>query len=404
MLEPRIAVIGAGIGGLACALAFQHRGIPVTVYEQADALTEIGAAIALSANGTRELARFGCLPGLQAASCEPTELIWRGWKDQARVAAHPVRKDNAYRTAYGAPYFGIHRADLQKVMRAQLVGDVVRLGHRLTGLQETAQGIRLDFAGQDSVIADIVIGADGIKSKVRDHVAGAGAIRYSGTSAFRGIVPAKDLPNLPDPQAIQFWMGPDAHMLHYAIGPDGGDVNYFAVVEGPDAWPDMSKWVVEATRDDHLNAFKGWDIAISEMVGQSHMFARWGLFTTKPLRNWHKGRAVLIGDGAHAMLPHHGQGANTSIEDAVTLVELIAQEGLSDIDRLLTRFSHLRRLRTTAIQKSATATNNTLHLHDDADLQARALRLENFPTEFGWIHAFDVSKNLDTKTAGRLRN
>lgn len=88
----------------------------------------------------------------------------------------------------------------------------------------------------------------------------------------------------------------------------------------------------------------------------------------------------------------------------MTLAELIAQEGLSDIDRLLTRFSHLRRLRATAIPKSATATNNTLHLHDDADLQARARRLENFPTEFGWIHAFDVSKSLGTKTAGRLRN
>jgi salicylate hydroxylase len=401
--EPRIAIIGAGIGGLACALALQHRGLAVTVFEQADALTEIGAAIALSANGTRELARFGCLPGLEAASCEPSELIWRGWKDQARIAAHPVRKDNAYRTAYGAAYFGIHRADLQKVMRGQLKGDVVRLKHRLTGVKETTQGIRLDFAGQDSVIADIVIGADGIKSKVRDHVAGEGAIRYSGTSAFRGIVPAKDLPNLPDPQAIQFWMGPDAHMLHYAIGPDGGDVNYFAVTEGPNDWPDMSKWVVEATRDDHLSAFEGWDVAITEMVGQSNMFARWGLFTTKPLRNWHKGRAVLIGDGAHAMLPHHGQGANTSIEDAVTLAELISQDGLSDMEALLTRFSRLRRLRTTAIQKSATVTNDVLHLHDDADLEARARRLENFPQEFGWIHGFDVKNGLDIKTAGRLR-
>lgn len=404
MTEPRIAIIGAGIGGLACGLALQRAGVPFTIYEQASALTEIGAAIALSANGSRELARFGCLPGLEAASCEPTELIWRGWQDQTRVAAHPMRKDGSYREAYGAPYFGVHRADLQKVMRAKLQSNVFRLGHRLNGLTETDQGIRLDFDGEDSTIVDLVIGADGIKSRVRDHVAGPGAIRYSGTSAFRGIVPTKDLPHLPDPEAIQFWMGPDAHLLHYAIGPNGEDVNYFAVTEGPDTWPDPARWVIEATRDDHLKPFQGWDEAVTEMVGQSHHFARWGLFITKPLRHWHRGRAVLIGDGAHAMVPHHGQGANTSIEDAVTLAGLIASLGLSDIEGLLTRFTGLRRVRTTAIQRSATATNHVLHLHDEADLQARAERLKKFPDEFGWIHAFDTSKVKSEPTRNiRLR-
>lgn len=405
MTPPRIAIIGAGIGGLACGLALQEAGIPFTIYEQVGALTEIGAAIALSANGSRELARFGCLPGLEAASCEPSELIWRGWRDHTRIAAHPVRKNGTYRAAYGAPYFGIHRADLQRVMRAQLQGNVIRLDHRLSELSETDQGIRLDFSRQDSVLADLVVGADGIKSRVRDHVAGPGAIRYSGTSAFRGIVPATGLPHLPDPQAIQFWMGPDAHLLHYAIGPAGGDVNYFAVTEGPADWPDMNRWVIEATRDDHLKPFKGWDKAVTEMVAQSHMFARWGLFITKPLRHWHKGRAVLIGDGAHAMVPHHGQGANTSIEDAVTLARMIAHDGLSDTEGLLTRFAARRRLRTTAIQKSATATNEVLHLHDDADLQARARRLRHFPDEFGWIHDFDTRKvPLDQAGVARLRD
>ena len=400
MSEPRIAIVGAGIGGLAAALALQEAGVPFALYEQAEALAEIGAAIALSANGSRELARFGCMPALEAASCEPTELIWRGWRDQTRIAAHPVREGGAYRAAYGAPYLGIHRADLQRAMRGCLGDDALRLGHRLSGMTETGQGIRLDFANGEGGTFDVVIGADGIRSRVREHVAGPGAVRYSGTSAFRGIVPAADLPSLPDPQAIQFWMGEDAHLLHYAIGADGGEVNYFAVTEGPAEWPTLDRWVIEASREDHLAPFAGWDGAVCEMVGQSHHFARWGLFVTKPLRHWHRGRAVLIGDGAHAMVPHHGQGANTSIEDAVTLARLIAAEGVADTEALFSRYAGLRRLRTTAIQRSAMATNHVLHLADDADLAARAARLARFPNEFDWIHGFDARR---PGAGGRLR-
>jgi salicylate hydroxylase len=404
MTDTRIAIIGAGIGGLTCALALQARGIHATIYEQTPELTEIGAAIALSANGTRELQRLGCLAALESASCEPTELIWRGWRNQDRIAAHPIRKDRAYRHTFGAPYFGIHRADLQKAMRAQLHDDVVCLDHRVTELSETDQGVRLDFSHQSPVFVDLAIGADGIKSRVRDFIAGPGATRYSGTSAFRGIVPATHLPSLPDPQAIQFWMGPDAHLLHYAIGPNGADINYFAVTEGPDEWPDANRWVVEATPHDHLKPFEGWDEAVTEMVSQSHQFARWGLFITRPLRHWHKGRVVLIGDGAHAMLPHHGQGANVSIEDAVTLAEMIWATGLKDTQDLLTQFARMRRLRTLAIQKSATATNQALHLHDDQDLAARAARLARFPQEFGWIHAFDAHSIVQSgKAPQRLR-
>ncbi|MGF1552297.1 MAG: FAD-dependent monooxygenase [Paracoccaceae bacterium] len=400
--DPEIAVVGAGIGGLALALALQDRGLPVAVYERAEALAEIGAAIALSANATRELARFGCLPAIEAAACEPTELIYRRWRTQDRVAAHPVREGGAYRARFGASYFGIHRADLQRAMAAQVTDGTLRLGHALSGLTETDEGIRLDFEGRDSVVADIVIGADGIRSRVRDHVAGPDAVRYTGTSAFRGIVPVDRLPSLPDPQAIQFWMGPDAHLLHYAIGPEGGDVNFFAVAEGPAEWPDPRRWVIETDPDDPLRVFAGWDEAVLEMVGQSDRVARWGLFSTKPLRRWHRGRAVIIGDAAHAMLPHHGQGANTSIEDAVTLAELLWRDGLGDLDATLTTFVALRRARTRVIQMSARATNDALHLPDHADLDRRDARMGRFPEEFGWIHAFDVRRAMATPQA-RLR-
>src|SRR5215207_11082256 len=132
----RIAIVGGGTGGLTLALALRQRGIAADVYEQAPELTEIGAAVALSANSTRELGRLGLLDQLTAVSTEPTELIYRGWRDDRRIAAFPVRKDNAYRDRFGAPYFGIHRADLQRILGGELGTAGLHLGHRLTNLVE----------------------------------------------------------------------------------------------------------------------------------------------------------------------------------------------------------------------------------------------------------------------------
>ena len=231
----RIAVVGGGIGGLTLALALRQRGLEAKVFEQATELTEIGAAVALSANATRELRRLGVLDAALAVATEPTELIFRSWRDGRRIAAHPVRQDGRYRERFGAPYLGIHRADLQRILSGALGSAGLHLGHRLSGLVDRGDSVELEFADGRSAQADLVIGADGIRSLVRRFVTGDEGAVYSGTSGFRGIVPAARLPSLPDPQAIQFWMGPHAHLLHYAIGGGGEDVNFLAVVEGPEA-------------------------------------------------------------------------------------------------------------------------------------------------------------------------
>jgi salicylate hydroxylase len=389
----QVAIVGAGIGGLALALALRERGVRAEVYEQAAELTEIGAAIALSANGTREFARLGLLDELAAASTVPTELVYRHWRTGQRIAAHPVRAGNAYADRFGAPYFGIHRADLQRTLSAAFGTEDLHLGCRLADIAERGSSVVLEFADGRTAEADLVVGADGVRSTVRRWVTGTDDARYSGTSAFRGLVPVEALPSLPDPQAIQFWMGPDAHLLHYAIGSRGEVVNFFAVVDTPSVWP-AEGTVTEVHEDVPVASFRGWHPAVTEMIRAAANPVRWGLFVVRPLLRWYRGRVVLVGDSAHGMLPHHGQGANTSIEDAFALAGLLATAGPGDLEGALARYQSLRRARTRTIQRSAWVTSALLHLPDGPAARARDEKVSRFPEEFGWIHDYDVQQAL----------
>ena len=260
---------------------------------------------------------------LAAESTVPTELIYRHWQDGSRIAAHPVSEDNWYEKRFGAPYFGIHRADLQKTLGGAFPAEHMHLGCRLVNIVQERDSVVLEFANGRIERADLVVGADGVRSTVRRFVTGADDAVYSGTSAFRGIVAVENLPSLPDPQAIQFWMGPDAHMLHYAIGGNGESVNFFAVVETPKIWLHPGS-VADVHEDLPVASFRGWHPAITEMINAAASPISWALFTVRPLLRWHRDRVVILGDAAHGMLPHHGQGANTSIEDAFALAALLA--------------------------------------------------------------------------------
>ena len=213
---------------------------------------------------------------------------------------------------------------------------------------------------------------------------------YSQTSGFRGIVPAfLGCRRCRTPEAIQFWMGPSAHLLHYAIGADGGHVNFLAVVEGPREWPHPERGLAPSNDAEALALFEGWNPAVTEMISAVRHDLRWGLFLARPLKRWRRGRVVLLGDAAHAMLPHHGQGANTTIEDAVTLAELLVV-GHDDIAGAVELYETLRRPRTRMIQRASWMGNHGLHLPDGPATAARDAIIARFPERFGWIHAFDA--------------
>lgn len=391
----RVAIIGAGIGGLALGLALRERGVAAEVFEQAPALAELGAAVGVGGNATRLLRRMGLLEELEAVATVPTELVYRRWETGARIAAHPVRDGDTYRKRVGAPWLGVHRVEYQRVLGTAYGSAGLHLEHRLVDLVQEPDGVTLTFANGRTARAGLVVGADGVRSVVRGWVTGGeDDIVYSGTSGFRGIVAREDVPALPDPEAIQFWMGPDAHLLHYAIGGAAEEINFLAVVEGPASW-DADRWLTDVGPDEVLAPFAGWHPAVTEMIAAGAPTVRWGLFVVRPLLHWYRGRVVLLGDAAHAMLPHHGQGANTTVEDAVTLAALLADADPGGLEPRLSAYQRLRRARTRQIARSSWATNALLHLRDDhPDLPWRDEKMRRFADDFGWIHEFDAEQAL----------
>jgi salicylate hydroxylase len=340
----------------------------------------------------RCLARSRSAERYQAENQAPCPLL-QFFQVSFAFAAHPVRKDDWYVQRFGAPYFGIHRADVQKILSAALGAEHLHLGCRLVNIIEQPDSVVLEFANGRVEHADLVVGADGVRSTVRRWVTGADDAVYSGTSAFRGIVPAENLPSLPDPQAIQFWMGPDAHLLHYAIGPGGEAVNFFAVVATPPIWMDEGS-IVGVAEEVPVASFRGWHPAVTEMIKAASSPIRWGLFTVRPLLRWYRSRVVVLGDAAHGMLPHHGQGANTTIEDAFALAALLAEAKPDDLEPTFARFQKMRRARTRKIQRSSSVTSSLLHLPDGPAVRARDEKVTRVPEDFAWIHEYDVQQAL----------
>ncbi|HEX4721414.1 MAG TPA: FAD-dependent monooxygenase [Pseudonocardiaceae bacterium] len=384
---PRVAVVGGGIGGLTLAIALRRHGITATVFERAPELREVGAAVALAANSNRLLRRIGLGPDIAGISVEPSALVYRHWREGRILAAHPIGRDNAYQERFGAPFYGMHRAQLQRILSAAFGTEDLCLDRNVIGLRETSAGITIEFDDGDSFDADIVVGADGVHSTVRSWVTVEQPPVYTRTSGFRGLAPIDALPSLPDPSVLQFWVGPDLHLLHYPIA--GGLVNFLAVSEGPDVWPTKES-TLTAAPDELATMLKGWHPAAVEMVTSVPQSARWALLHQPALRHWSRGRAVLIGDAAHAMLPHHGQGANQAVEDAVVLARCIVDAPTNEHTAAFERYQRLRRSRTRKIQHASLATSPLLHIPDGESTIARDAVFTDVPARIDWIHGHDA--------------
>jgi len=389
----RVAIAGGGIGGLTLARALAERGIEADVYEQAGELREIGAAVALSANGVRELERLGLAGGLAAIATQPSSLCIRRGDDGTLICREPMGEGNVYPDAFGSAYYGVHRVPLLKLLAEGIDPGRVHLGHRVA---EASEDGRLRFENGAEVTADVVVAADGVHSAVRRAIGFGGEAVFSGTVGYRGLVPVSKLPSLPEPGAIQFWAGPGRHLLHYPID-EGRTVNFLAVVRTA-GWRSET-WMEECDPSESAAAFRDWHPAVCEMITAVSESARWALHDHTPLERWHKGRIVLLGDAAHAMLPHQGQGANQTIEDAAALAAHLADGESAEPEAAFERYEAQRRARTARVQAYSRRAVDLLHV-DAQDFAKRDRAFADLPTDLAWIHGHDARGTAEADRHG----
>ena len=341
-----IAIVGGGLGGLTAAIALRQRGFDVIVYEQAAELGEIGAGIQLSPNAMRVLIGLGLDQAFEAIAFEPNRHVVRNWKSGAVVSATQMK--GVFRSQYQAGYFGAHRADLHSVLQQALPMDCVRLSARCTGVTQTADGATLTFTDGRTAGADIVVGADGIRSAVRESLYGADAPRFTGHIVWRGLVPTNALPKgLIDPD-MTAWFGPNGTIVHYYVR-RGELVNWIAHFETD--WREES-WSVESDWHEAAEAFAGWHPTLGELFSRTERCYKWALYDRDPLPRWTSGRVTLLGDAAHPMLPYLAQGAAQSVEDGYVLADMLAQHR-HDAPVALKAYEAARLPRTSRIQLHA---------------------------------------------------
>ena len=355
----KIIIAGAGLGGLAAASNLLKAGHDVTIYEQAPVLGEIGAGIQLSANAMHVLRNVGVAEEIEAVGVRPGAYVFRLYDTGEEISRFNLAEE--HERLNGAPYIQVHRADLHEILARkalELKPDLVRLSHRAVACEENETGATLRFADGSAATADLVIGADGVKSVVRQKVAGNVPATYTGDGAWRLTIPSEKLPPEFMGKVMSVWMGPGAHAVCYYLR-NGKIFNFVGCMEktevSEESWTNKLPW--EALRDD----FVGWheDIQLVVNTVEKDACYLWSLFNRPPIGTWSLKRTTLLGDSAHPTLPYLAQGAAMAIEDGAVLTRALAQG--SDIPGALDLYQRNRYERTARIVRESSANGKLFH-------------------------------------------
>jgi salicylate hydroxylase len=321
----RACIVGAGIGGLTAALALLRHGIDVEVREQAAELKEVGAGVQLSANGTRVLDALGVLKDLLPLACEATAKEVRLWSTGQTWKLFDLGAVSVER--YGFPYLTVYRPDLIEVLAGavrRLKPDAVQLNRKVERLE-----------------GEVIIGADGVHSTVRQLLFGPDRPSFSGVIAWRGIVPTDRLPGHMKRMVGTNWIGPGGHIVHYPLRA-GRVMNFVGALERS-GW-EVESWSTHGERAEVAADFAGWHDDVQALIGGMEAPHKWALMVRAPLERWTKGNATLLGDAAHSMVPFLAQGAVMAIEDGYVLARCLSEFGLAGLERYeMARLGRTRR-------------------------------------------------------------
>ena len=342
--RPGIVIVGGGIGGLFAANALIAQGLNVSVYEQAPALGEVGAGVFLTPNSVRQLQRVGLGPSVEKWGARVGSGSYYYRHDGAPIAPVQVTDSSGWNAT-----FGMHRADFVDFLAKALPAGVVHTGHRATSFEETGGAARVSFANGAVAEGDLVIAADGIHSELRPYVYPPSNPVFHGSVAYRGIVPHERVPNWPT-DCWLMWLGKGKHFLSFPLRA-GKLINYVGFVPADQEMKES--WSAPGDPDVLRAEFAGWDPRIESLLSQVQATFRWALYDREPLPSWTKGRLTLLGDAAHPMLPHLGQGANQSVEDGMALATILARTGRDTVPAALLAYERLRRERVAQVQRGA---------------------------------------------------
>ncbi|HTL76465.1 MAG TPA: FAD-dependent monooxygenase [Casimicrobiaceae bacterium] len=377
----RIAIVGAGIGGLTAAAMLQKFGFDCVVYEQAPGFRRVGLGINLAPNSTRVFRAMGVLRRTLQLGVMPRRKFNRAWNTGAITREIPTL-DLAQ--VYHAPFLAIHRGDLHQALASTLDPRIFRLGKRLVSIDQRNEQVHLAFADGTTADADIVLAADGLHSKVREAILGTEPPTYYGHVAYRSIYPRSRLSDV-DLADNTRWIAPDGrYVLVYVLSEARDEV--YVVTGGPEAWGKDDFMPMEVPPGQLVAAFDDFHSSVLRILAQCTDVSRWPMLVRPPKLPWCVGRVALLGDACHPTTPHMGQGGGMAVEDAVMLARCLQAVNGEDVERAFRLYEHNRFERTSRLKRDSE--------HDEWG-QGRI--------EHQWLYGYDVLTaplEGDAQTAG----